>query len=385
MRINQNTCNNNNCNISFILNWASKAIVYFFAAMLIGLYGCTSKPIISDKTPIPSVDDHPIDVPPINYQTQWKHIDGWASDNITQVWQAWLKNCGKIQNKAEWYGVCQKAYAIDAKDMQKQREYFETYFAPKELNMTDGINRITGYYQPVLQGSRVAQGKYIYPIYAYPSTWKINKPSPMPTRAQLSQMNMLKGFELLYLDNPIDAAFLQVQGSGQIILNDGELVRVSYAGNNEHTFKSFAQWLVDKKYMTRAQASIAGIKSWAMANPQLVNDMLNSNPRFIFFTETKINSADNNTGGAIGALGLALTPERSIAVDPNYIPLGAPVFLVTAHPNGGYIKHLVMAQDTGNAIKGSIRADFFWGSGEQAGVWAGKTNYSGKMWLLMPK
>ncbi len=386
-----NKKNNNkmNCNIS-LANIMAKTFLYMFSFVLFISYGCsTYKPVTSDKTPIPTVDD---EIPNTNYQTQWQHIDGWSSDNIAQAWPAWLKNCNKIQNKAEWATVCQKAYLIDSKDINKQREYFETYFTPKEMRMTDGVNRVTGYYQPVLQGSRIAQGKYIYPIYTYPQTWKVNKPYPMPTRAQLMQTNMLKGLELIYLDNPIDAAFLHVQGSGQIILNNNELIRVNYAGHNDHTFKSFAQWLIERKYITRAQASINGIKTWAEANPTLVNDMLNANPRFIFFNETKINHNSNSNNnninaesGAIGSLGIALTPERSIAVDTNYVPLGTPIFLVTAHPNGGYIKHLVIAQDTGNAIKGSIRADYFWGSGEQAGILAGKTNYSGKMWLLMPK
>ncbi len=318
----------------------------------------------------------------INYDTKWKHLDGWANDDITKAWSAWIKSCSKIQNKPEWSDVCQKAYSISSNDINAQREYFETNFMLHEMQSINGTNKITGYYEPILRGSRTPHDKFIYPIYNYPNEWKISKPRPMPARAQIMSSNMLKGKEIVYLDNPIDVAFLQVQGSGQIILENNEIIRVSYAGNNEYPFKSFAQWLIDRKELTRGQAGIPNIRTWAAANPGRVNEMLNSNPRFIFFSENKITLQDGSA--AVGALGVNLTAERSIAVDTNYIPLGTPVFLSTNHPSGGNIKHLVMAQDIGNAIKGSIRADFFWGSGEEAGILAGRTNYNGKMHMLLP-
>ncbi|MFM2344252.1 MAG: hypothetical protein RLZZ210_862 [Pseudomonadota bacterium] len=353
----------------------------FFAltslAFAVMLTSCGTYTVVSDNSTqeIPTTNN-------TNYQTKWTHIEGWANDDITKAWTSWIKSCSKIQTKPEWSAVCQKSYSINSNDANAQREFFESNFSISELTSVNGVNKITGYYEPILRGSRTPQGNFIYPIYSYPQEWKTNKPKPMPTRAQIVASNMLKGKEIVYLDNPIDVAFLQVQGSGQIILDNGEVIRAGYAGNNEHQFKSFAQWLIDKKELTRGQAGIPNIRAWAASNPTRVTEMLNANPRFIFFSENKITGQD--ASAAVGALGVNLTAQRSIAVDTNYIALGTPVFISTNHPSGGTINHLVMAQDIGNAIKGSVRADFFWGSGEEAGNLAGRTNYNGRMWVLLP-
>jgi len=177
---------------------------------------------------------------------------------------------------------------------------------------------------------------------------------------------------------------MQIQGSGKIRLQDGQVLRLGYAGTNDQPFKSFAQWLLDRKEISRSEATMQGISQWAKRNPDRVNEMLNANPRFVFFKELPGNvSADM---GPNGALGIPLTAERSIAVDLQAMPLGAPVFLSTTKPlSSEPLQKLVMAQDTGKAIVGGVRADYYWGSGEAAGEIAGRMKQSGKMWLLLPR
>jgi membrane-bound lytic murein transglycosylase A len=203
-----------------------------------------------------------------------------------------------------------------------------------------------------------------------------------PARAQLLESNILKGLEIVWVSDPVEAAFMQIQGAGKIILENGQILRLGFDGTNNQPFYSFANWLIQKKEITYAQASMQGIIAWAKAHPSRVQDMLNANPRFVFFKSIKNIDADS---GPLGALGEALTAERSIAVDWNFVPKGSPVFLQTTDPKSGKaIQRLVFAQDTGNAIVGSVRADYFWGSGSIAGEKAGMTKQSGSMWLLKP-
>ena len=195
---------------------------------------------------------------------------------------------------------------------------------------------------------------------------------------------VLQGSEIAWVQDPVAAASMQIQGSGKIRLQDGRVLRLGFAGTNEQPFKSFAQWLLDRKEITRSEASMQGISQWAKQNPDRVNEMLNSNPRFVFFKELPGNvDADL---GPNGALGVPLTAERSIAIDLQAMPLGAPVFLATTKPlSNQSLQKLVMAQDTGKAIVGGVRADYYWGSGEAAGEMAVRMKQNGKMWLLLPR
>ncbi len=178
-----------------------------------------------------------------------------------------------------------------------------------------------------------------------------------------------------------NSIFLQIQGSGRIRMADGSIMRVGFGGTNDQPFRSFGKWLLDRGEITPAQATMQGIKAWARANPGRVDEMLNINPRFVFFRELP---ASND--GPVGALGVPLTAERSIAVDPATIPLGVPVFLSTTRPlSTEPIQRLMFAQDTGSAIKGGVRADFFWGAGDAAGETAGRMKQGGRMWVLMPR
>ena len=225
-------------------------------------------------------------------------------------------------------------------------------------------------------------GIYQTPLHRYPEAWKKKKPTELPSRAELVSSGQLKGQEILLVDDPVAAAFMHIQGSGRIRLKDGKVVRLGFAGTNDHKFQSFAQWLLDRKEITRANATMQGIQAWATKNPGRVQEMLNANPRYVFFKELP----SQGDLGPLGALGVPLTAERSIAIDLQAMPLGAPVFLATTKPlSSQVLQKLVVAQDTGKAIVGGVRADYYWGSGEDAGENAGRMKQNGKMWLLLPR
>jgi membrane-bound lytic murein transglycosylase A len=319
----------------------------------------------------------------------WQALPGWQEDDLTQAWPAWLKSCDALRRRSSevnWRQVCAQASSLSGRDSQGIRQYFENYFQAYEIRNNSGSETglITGYYEPVMNGSLTRTSVYSIPLYAYPNAWKKSKPNPGPARADLISSGMLKGSEIAWVQDPVAAAFMQIQGSGKIRLEDGRMLRLGYAGTNDQPFKSFAQWLLDRKEITRSEATMQGISQWAKRNPDRVNEMLNANPRFVFFKELPGNvEADL---GPNGALGVPLTGERSIAVDLQAMPLGAPVFLAITKPLSSQpLQKLVMAQDTGKAIVGGVRADYYWGSGEAAGEMAGRMKQNGKMWLLLPR
>jgi membrane-bound lytic murein transglycosylase A len=212
---------------------------------------------------------------------------------------------------------------------------------------------------------------------------KDNKVIPYYTRAEL-QSEELEGLEICWVDDPVDAFFLQVQGSGRVFLNDTkETIRVAFADQNGYPYKSIGRYLIDQGELTLDRASAQGIKNWIAQHPKRKDEVLNANPSYIFFKEEKI--ADPYIGPK-GALGVPLSEERSLAIDPTFIPLGVPVFINTTEPNSNKpLNRLMMAQDTGGAIRGAVRADFFWGFGKQAGDKAGRMKQQGSIWLLWPK
>ena len=319
----------------------------------------------------------------------WQALPGWQEDDMALAWPAWLKSCEALRRRSgeiNWRQVCSQATSVSSSDSQAIRRYFENYFQAYEIRNSSGSETglITGYYEPVMNGSQTRTGMYSVPLYAYPNAWKKSKPNPGPSRAELMSSGMLKGSEIAWVQDPVAAAFMQIQGSGKIRLEDGRVLRLGYAGTNDQPFKSFAQWLLDRKEITRSEATMQGISQWAKRNPERVNEMLNANPRFVFFKELPGNvEADL---GPNGALGVPLTSERSIAIDLQAMPLGAPVFLATTKPLSSQpLQKLVMAQDTGKAIVGGVRADYYWGSGEAAGEMAGRMKQNGKIWLLLPR
>ena len=319
----------------------------------------------------------------------WQALPGWQEDDLAAAWPAWLKSCDVLRRRnseVNWRSVCAQTASVSSRDSKAIRQYFENNFQAYEVRNTAGNDTglITGYYEPVMNGSLTRTSAYTVPLYGYPKAWRRSKPSPAPTRAELMSSGMLQGSEIAWVQDPVAAAFMQIQGSGKIRLEDGRIVRLGYAGTNDQPFKSFAQWLLDHKDITRSEATMQGISQWAKRNPSRVEAMLNANPRFVFFKELPGN-VDPNLGPD-GALGVPLTTERSIAIDLQAMPLGAPVFLSTTKAvTGQSLQKLVMAQDTGKAIVGGVRADYYWGSGDAAGEMAGRMKQNGKMWLLLPR
>ncbi|NTV11333.1 MAG: transglycosylase [Zoogloea sp.] len=289
--------------------------------------------------------------------------------------------------------------------MQQVGSFFEARLAPWRLVNPDGSREglITGYYEPLIKGSRVRTKAAQWPIHGvpddlltidfgdlYPDLKNLRlrgrlvgrKVVPYWPRAELVEReDRLPMRTLLYASDPLDLFFLQVQGSGRVQLPDGSLVRIGYADQNGQPYQSIGRWLIERGELKQDQASMDGIKAWARAHPQRLPELLNANPSYVFFRELP-----NATGGPTGAMGLPLTDGRSLAVDPRTIPLGAPVFLATTWPNSDQpLQRLMMAQDTGGAIKGVVRADFFWGFGEEAAGLAGRMRQRGSMWILWPR
>ncbi len=338
--------------------------------------------------------------------TTFSALPGWASDDLRQVLPAFLTSCTTQMRKIDWKEPCTIAADLDGNNEKAIRAFFQSFFTPYQVINADGSDNglVTGYYEPLLKGARQRGGPYQTPIYRtpddlitvdlasiYPELRGLrlrgrlvgNKVVPYANRAELDKSGVLLGKEQLWVDDPIDAFFLQVQGSGRVQLNEGGIVRVAYADQNGYPYKSIGRYLVDKGELTLAQASGQGIKAWLAANPGRQKELLNANPSYVFFKEEVITDPSK---GPKGAQGVPLTPQRSIAVDPQFVPLGIPVFLSTTQPNSSTpLQQLMVAQDTGGAIKGAVRADFFWGFGSDAGDKAGKMKQRGMMWLLLPK
>ena len=260
---------------------------------------------------------------------------------------------------------------------------------------------VTGYYEPVLHGSRTRHAPYLYPVEGVPADLiDVELGDLYPELKHLRLRGRIEGRRLvpyysreewdkaqrnddvlLWVDNAIDLFFMQIQGSGQIQLDDGSRIRVSYADQNGHPYRSIGRWLIDQGQLKPGQASMQGIKAWAKAHPKRQQQMLDANPSMVFFRELPLTGE-----GPPGALGVPLTPERSIAVDPKFTLLGAPVWLVTTYPDSERpLARLMQAQDTGGAIRGPVRADFYWGSGNTAGEQAGKMHQKGQMWVFLPR
>ena len=370
-----------------------RTFVISVSAILIGslTVGCSSPPTRGTAyRPSPATAPSNYNSPIASFSAvSWQALPGWQEDDLSQAWPAWLKSCDALRKRnseLNWRQVCSQAASVSVRDAQAIRRYFESNFQPFEIRNSAGSETglVTGYYEPVMNGSQTRTSLYSVPLYAYPSAWRQTRPNPGPSRAELMSSGILKGSEIAWVQDPVAAAFMQIQGSGKIRLQDGRVMRLGYAGTNEQPFKSFAQWLLDKKEINRSEATMQGISKWAKRNPDRVNDMLNANPRFVFFKELPGNVSSDL--GPTGALNVPLTTERSIAIDLQAMPLGAPVFLATTRPLSDQpLQKLVMAQDTGKAIVGGVRADYYWGSGDAAGELAGRMKQNGKMWVLLPR
>ncbi len=336
-------------------------------------------------------------------EARWEEVKGWRDDNLAEAHGALLVSCGVLARQPAWRAACEEARALQVQDAAL-RGFFESRFRPWRVVNPDESRQglVTGYYEPLLRGSREKNRTFSHALYGVPDDLLVvdlgelypelknfrlrgrldgRRVLPYWSRAELTpQSSALAGKALLWVTDPIELFFLQVQGSGRVELPDGRRVRVGYAEQNGHPYQSIGRWLVEKGELKLEEASMQGIQAWARANPRRLNELLNANPSFVFFRELP-----DSDGGPLGALGVPLTPGRSIAVDPRAIPLGAPVFLATTHPASEQpLARLVLAQDTGGAIKGAVRADFFWGFGAEAGAQAGRMRQRGEMWVLLP-
>lgn len=365
-----------------------------------------AQPSVASPAPPPTIEPTPTIAGLSQWlqATDWNDLPGWKNDPLVPAWQAWLQSCQSLRKQSAWQAVCEEALELPPEGA-RLRAFFEKRFQPYQIRQAEGglEGLVTGYYEPLLRGSRSPKPGYPYPLLAppedlitvdltdlYPELKHLrlrgrlqgNKVVPYYARADIeSGKTPVKGREIAWVADPVELFFLQVQGSGRIQLENGEVMRVGYADQNGHPYRSIGKWLVEQGELTLDKASMQGIKDWGARNPDRLPRLLRVNPSFVFFRELP------GTGeGPIGSLGVSLTPERSIAIDPRAIPLGAPVWLSTTQPNSSVpLQRLVLAQDTGSAIKGNVRADFFWGFGDPAGERAGAMKQTGRMWLLLPK
>lgn len=380
------------------------------SAFLIVLAGCAAMPPPPPVCPpCPGVEPAKPAAKPLQ-PAAWSDLPGWESDDHAAALALFRAECATLAKRPLWLATCESAQKLGAGEAApaEVRAWFEQNFRPWALTNPDGGREglVTGYYEPVVRGSRAPRPPYSVPVFGPPDDLIVveladlypelrhmrlrgridgRKLVPYYSRAEWSAEETRRaGRALLWLDDPVDFFFLQIQGSGQVELADGSRVRIGYADQNGHPYRSIGTWLIERGEIKANEASMQGIKAWAERNPQRLQELLNANPSLVFFRELE---ATGN--GPPGALGVPLTPERSIAVDPRHVPLGSPVWLATTQPNSEpnsekRLTRLMLAQDTGGAIRGPVRADFYWGSGPAAGALAGRMKQPGRMWVLLP-
>jgi membrane-bound lytic murein transglycosylase A len=343
--------------------------------------------------------------PGIGNPVEWSSLEGWELDNHSDAWAGFLKSCQKLDHQ-QWRAVCDLAENSGDLDDAEAREFFESHFEVRPVYAKGGETQglITGYYEPLLKGSWERSEEYQYPLYGVPEDLLVvdlgavypqlkgmrlrgklvgNKVVPYPDRAQLDDdQELLQGAEILWVNSPVDLFFLHVQGSGLVELVDGSIAAVGYAEQNGHPYQSIGRVLIEMGELEKEEVTLFTIRDWLKANPDRLNEVLSKNPSYVFF---ELRDAQEN--GPTGALNVVLTPRRSIAVDRNVIPLGAPVWLQTTLPNEAQspLNQLMLAQDTGGAIKGHVRADVFWGRGGEAEEMAGLMKQQGKLFVLLPR
>jgi|SRR5882672_4744389 len=329
-------------------------------------------------------------------------LPGWTAAALEPSLRAFLAGCPRPAALAH---ACELARAVPTNDEPAARQFFEAAFMPYALISSESgdTGLITGYYEPIIDGSRARGELNRYPIFGVPDDLIVvdlaatnpdvrnmrlrgrldgRRLIPYYSRAEID----LKGDNfpapvLAWTSDPVELFFLQIQGSGQLRLDSGERIRLGYADQNGHPFRSLGRYLVERGEMKLEEASMQGIKAWATANPARLQEALNQNPSYVFFRELAVSAA-----GPVGALGTPLSAEYSIAVDRRFVPLGAPVYLATTFPlSEERLERLMAAHDTGGAIRGVVRADFYWGTGPEAGARAGRMRQQGKMWLLWPR
>jgi len=372
-------------------------------ALLALLAGCAAVPPPAPVCPPCAEPEKPKPAAKPLQPAEWSDLPGWENDDHAAMLELFRAQCATLVKRPLWLSTCEAVPKVGAGGTA--RGWFEAHFRPWQLVNPDGAREglVTGYYEPLVRGSREKKPPYLTPVFGPPADLIVvdlaevypelkhmrlrgrvegRKLIPFFSRAEWSAEEEKRAdAALLWVDDPIDFFFLQIQGSGQVLLDDGSRVRIGYADQNGHPYRSIGRWLIDKGELQSHQASMQGIKAWAAANPGRLKELLDANPSLVFFRELPAEGS-----GPPGALGVPLTPERSIAVDPRHTPLGTPVWLATTRPDSEEpLVRLMLAQDTGGAIRGPARADFYWGSGSEAGALAGRMKQRGRMWALLPR
>ena len=338
---------------------------------------------------------------------QWEDLPGWDADQHAKAVPAFLRGCEKIADNPPWRDICAAAAKLpDNVSDEQARQFFEQHFTPHKLLTAEGgdTGLITGYYETLLYGAREPSSRYRYPIYTRPNNMlKIelgelypalkkrrvrgrlvadNTVHPYYSRAEIDgAAQPLAGNELLWVDDRAALFFLHVNGSGLVQLPDDKIIGVGYADQNGHPYRSIGKLLAEWGEIPLPDINLFSIRQWLDDNPARMDELLNANPSYIFFIEREASPI-----GPTGSLNVPLTPRRSLAIDPTVVFLGSPMWLDAESPDGGApLRRLMIAQDTGGVIKGRVRADFFWGRGEQAKKMAGLMKSRGHLYTLQPQ
>ena len=372
--------------------WALAAIVGTLAA-------CASTPLpppqeaVPAAAPAPAVAGHPATSALATAKSRWVPVDwsqlpGFAEDNLYEAWNAWLKGCERPP--PNWAALCGEVRELSIASAGERRAWLVARLQPYRVEPLDGPpgeGLLTGYYEPQLDATRQPTATTSVPLYRPPAT--LVRRRPWYTRQEIDTLPearaKLRGREIAYVGDPLDALLVQIQGSARLRITETDgtqhLVRLAYAGSNDQPYRSIGSWLL--KQGALRDASWAGIRAWAQQNPQRLDELLWSNPRYVFFREEPLSELEAASGPR-GAQGVPLTPGRSIAVDKDSIPYGTPVWLASSG-TAADLQRLVFAQDTGGAIVGAMRADYFTGWGPQAGELAGRLKQPLRLWVLWPR
>ncbi|MGB3069300.1 MAG: MltA domain-containing protein [Ottowia sp.] len=389
----------------------NRLLRYFCVACIVGmLASCAIRPSSPPPSTVPSAPpDAPMPpmvdpgdaapLPPARQSSRsrwvpvrWAELPGFEQDAMDEAWNAFTKSCERPGRT--FANLCSEVRRLSLGTPEEQRLWLRARLQPYRVEPLAGPNAqgaeglLTSYFEPVYEASRVARPGYSAPIYRVPRT--LGQRKPWYTRQEMDVLPearaQLAGQELVWLADPLDALILQIQGSGRVHVLEADgsqrMVRLAFAGTNDHPYRSPGKWLIDQGLL-RGDVTWPGIRNTLAANPNRLQEFLWSNPRMVFFREEALSPLDEKFGPR-GAQGVPLTPGRSIAVDPQSIPYGTPVWLASQGPVAN-LQRLVMAQDTGSAIVGAVRADYFAGWGAEAGDFAGRMKQQLRLWVLWPR
>ncbi len=344
--------------------------------------------------PLPPPPVVPGDGPLALTRLDFAQLPGWSDDDPAGAVKAFHLSCARMAKRAsaatlgpegrygrviDWWPACAALGEPDAYDQLAARTFFETWFQPYLVSAegkSEGL--FTGYYETEVEGAFQRGGDYQWPLYRKPSDLG---DGPYHDRGAIEDGALAgRGLELVWLNDPVDAFDLHIQGSGVVSFPDGSKRRIGFAASNARPFVGIGRLMLDRGHIGPSEASAQGVRAWLEANPEAGRELMRENPRYIFFRWI-----EGETGGPIGAQGVPLTPGRSLAVDPSYLAYGVPLFLESSYSTGQPLRRLMIAQDTGGAIKGPVRGDLYWGTGAAALEIAGGMKQKGRYYLFLPR